>query len=121
VRLLSLGERRAPIVLALLRAPAAAAGAAAAPVVAGRFRLSAAIAAPLGRPWLRRRARAPARLLGVLRTANSGFYGRPETRGVAVQLLADELDDDLANERGDWLAQLVSDDLLELRGCGHNS
>jgi hypothetical protein len=53
VRLLVIGERHAPIVLALLGAPAAAARAAAAPVRAGRLRLSAAIAAPLGRGWLR--------------------------------------------------------------------
>jgi hypothetical protein len=115
VRLVVLSERRAPIMLALLRAPAAAAGATTAPILAGRFRLSAAIAAPLGRGWLRDRAWAPARVLGVLRTANSGFYGRP---GVPVQLLADELDDDLSDELFDWLAQLVSDDLLELRGHG---
>jgi hypothetical protein len=57
VRLLVLlGERRAPIVLALLGAPAAATGAAAAPVLAGRFRLAASIAAPLGWCWLRLRA-----------------------------------------------------------------
>jgi hypothetical protein len=45
VGLLVLGERPAPVVLALLGAPAAAAGAALARVLAGRFRLSAAIAA----------------------------------------------------------------------------
>jgi hypothetical protein len=39
---------------------------------------------------------------------------------VAVQLLVDELDDDLADELFDWLAQFVSDDLLELRRRGHN-
>jgi hypothetical protein len=33
----------------------------------------------------------------------------------------DELDDDLADELGDGAAQLVSDDLLELRGRGHGS
>jgi hypothetical protein len=53
VRLVVLGERCAPIVLALLGAPAAAAGAAAGRVLAGWLRLSAAIAAPLGRGWLR--------------------------------------------------------------------
>jgi hypothetical protein len=56
VRLLVLGERRPPIVRALLGAPAAAAGAAAAPVLAGWLHLLAAIAAPLGRCWLRDRA-----------------------------------------------------------------
>jgi hypothetical protein len=53
VRLVVLGERRAPFVLALLGAPAAAAGATTAPILVGRFRISAAIAAPLGRRWLR--------------------------------------------------------------------
>jgi hypothetical protein len=101
-----LGERRAPIVLALLRAPAAAAGAAPAAVLAGRFHLSAAIAAPLGRRWLRGRAWASARLLGVLRTANGRFCG-------TVQLFADELDHDAADELGDGAAQLVSDERLE--------
>ena len=95
VRLVIRGERRAPIVLPLLRAPAAAAGAAPAPVFAGRLRLPAAIAPPLGWGRLRGRARAPARLLGVLRTANSG---------VAVQLFADELDDDAANKLADGAA-----------------
>jgi hypothetical protein len=47
VRLVFVGERRAPVVLALLGTPAAAAGAAAGPELAGRFDLSAAIAAPL--------------------------------------------------------------------------
>jgi len=49
VRLLSLGERHAPIMLALLGAPTTAAGAAPATILARRFRLSAAITAPLGR------------------------------------------------------------------------
>ena len=44
-----LGERCTPVVLALLGAPAAAAGAAAPSVLAGCLRLSAAIAAPLDR------------------------------------------------------------------------
>jgi hypothetical protein len=56
VRLLVLGERCAPVVLALLSTPAAAAGAAPAPVLAGWLRLPAAVAAPLGWGWLRRRA-----------------------------------------------------------------
>jgi hypothetical protein len=47
-------------------------------------------------------------LPGVLRTANARFCG-------AVQLLADELDDDLADELGNGPAQLVSNALLELR------
>jgi hypothetical protein len=102
--------------LALLRAPAAAAGAAAPSVLAGCLRLSAAIAAPLDRSWLRGRAGASSRLLAVLRTANSGFRAMSETRGGAVQLLVDELDDDLANELGDGTAQLVSDERLERLG-----
>jgi hypothetical protein len=56
VRLLVLGQRRAPVVLVLLRAPAAAAGAAILRVLASWLRLSAAITAPLGRCWLRLRA-----------------------------------------------------------------
>jgi hypothetical protein len=120
VRLVVLGERHAAVVLALLRAPAAPAGAAPARILAGRFRLSAAVAAPLGRSWLRGRAGASSRFLAVLRTANSGFRGRSETRGGAVQLLADELDDDAADELGDGPAQLVSDERLErLRRRGH--
>jgi hypothetical protein len=119
-RLLIVGERNAAVVLALLLAPAAAAGAAAAPVLAGRFRRSTAVAAPLGRNWLRGRAGASSRLLAVLRTANSGFRGEPETRGGAVQVLADELDDDLANELGDRTTEPVSDERLERRrGRGH--
>jgi hypothetical protein len=112
VRVLVLGKRCAPIVLALLSAPAAAAGAAAGRVLAGWFRLSAAIAAPLDRRWLRLRAWASARLLGVFRTANDRFRGGSGARG-AVQLFADELDDDLADELGDGPAQLVSDERLE--------
>jgi hypothetical protein len=69
-----LGERHAPVVLALLGAAAAAAGAAAAPVLGGRLRLSAAITAPLGRGRLRGRAGAAARALGVLRTANGRAF-----------------------------------------------
>jgi hypothetical protein len=113
VRFLRLGERRAPSVHALLRASGAAAGAAAAPVLAGRLRLSAAIAAPLGRGWFGvgpGRRRGP---LAVLRTANNGFRGGSETRGGAVQLLADELDDDLADELGDGAAQLVPNERLD--------
>jgi hypothetical protein len=56
VRLLVVGERCAPIMLTLLCAPAGAAGAATLRVLAGRLRLSAAIAATLGRGWLRLRA-----------------------------------------------------------------
>jgi hypothetical protein len=98
VRLLVLGERHASVVLALLGTPAAATGAAAARVLIGWSRLPAAIAAPLGRGWLRGRAGPRGRLRRDCR--------RPK---VAVQLLADKLDDDLANELGDWLAQLVSE------------
>src|SRR4029453_4120298 len=99
--------------LALLSAPAAAAGAAAGRILAGQFRLSAAVAAPLDRGWLRGKAGASSQLLAVLRTANSGFRGRSETRGGAIQLLADELDNDAADELGDGAAQLVSDERLE--------
>jgi hypothetical protein len=109
-RLLIVGERHAAVVLALMRAPAAATGTAPASVLAGRFRLSAAIAATLGRSWLRGRAGASSRLL---RTANSGFGGESENRNGAVQLLADELDDDAADELGDGAAKLVSDERLE--------
>jgi hypothetical protein len=109
VRLLMLGERRAPVTLALLGAPAAAASPAPACVLSGWLRLSAAIAASLDRRWLRVRAWASARLLGVLRTANWDFWSRTGT----VQLLADELDDDLADELGDGAAQLVPDERLE--------
>jgi hypothetical protein len=115
VRLLVVGERYAPIVLALLGAPAASAGAAALRVLAGWLRLSAATAAPLGRRRLRGRAWASVRLLRVLRTC-----GRPETQSVAVQLLADELDDDALDKLGDGAAQLVPDERLErLGGRGH--
>src|SRR4029453_12486708 len=86
--------RRAPIVLALLGAPAVAAGAAAGRELAGWLCLFSAISAPLGRCWLRLRAWAYARLLVVLRTANGRFCG-------IVQLPADELDDDAAHELGD--------------------
>jgi hypothetical protein len=72
VRLLGLSERHAPVVLALLGAPAAAAGAAPGRVPARCFHLFAAVAAPLGQSWLRGRAGASPRLLAVLRTANSG-------------------------------------------------
>jgi hypothetical protein len=70
-------------------------------VLAGWLCFPAAIAAPLGRRWLRARAWAPASLLRVLWTANGGVCGGSETWRGAVQLLADELDDDLANELGD--------------------
>jgi hypothetical protein len=80
------------------------------------FRFSAAIAAPLGRRRLR--LRAWARLLDVLRTANGGLSGC--SRSGPVQLLADELDGDLADEIGDEAAQLVPDERLErLRRRGH--
>jgi hypothetical protein len=49
-------------------------------------------------------------------TAESGVSAGA---GGTVQVFVDELDDDAADELGDRLAQLVSDDLLELRGCGH--
>ena len=104
VGLLVVGERCAPIMLALLRAPAAAAGAAAFRVLSGWLRLSAAIAAPLDRRWLRGRAWAPARLLGVLGTANGGVCESSEAWRGTVELLADELDDDAADELGDGAA-----------------
>ena len=109
-------ERRTPIVLALLGAPAAAAGAAALRVLAGWLCLSAAIAAPLGRGWLRGRAGA-APLLRVLRTGNGCFRSCLE---ITVQLFTDELDDDLANELFDRLPQLLSNQFLELRRRGHD-
>jgi hypothetical protein len=105
VRLLVLGERHAPIVLALLGAPAAAASPAPARVLIGRLRLSAAIAAPLSRGWLRGGAGPPRRL------RRDGRW--PETRGVGVQLLVNELDDDAADNLADGAAQLVSDERLE--------
>jgi hypothetical protein len=90
VRLLVLGERHAPIVLALPGAPAAAASPAPARVLIGRLRLSAAIAAPLSRGWLRGGAGPPRRL------RPDGRW--PETRGVGVQLLVNELYDDAADK-----------------------
>jgi hypothetical protein len=100
------GERHAPIVLALLGAPAAAASPAPARVLIGWLRLSAAIAAPLGRGWLRGRTGPPRGLRRQLRGVYVDLSG-------TVQLLVDELDDDLADKLGDGAAQLVSDKLLE--------
>ena len=100
--------------LALLGVPAAAAGAAAARVLAGRLRLSAAIAAPLGRRWLGGRAWASARLLGVLRPLTVGSADDPRLAAqVPFSCSQDELDDDLADELGDVAAQLVSDKMLQ--------
>ena len=108
--LLVVGDRCAPIVLALLGASAGAAGGTSGRILAGCFHHSAAVAAPLGRRRLRGRAWASSRLLSVLRTANGRSCG---CRAIAVQLLADELDDDAADELTDGAAQLVSDERLE--------
>jgi hypothetical protein len=57
------------------------------------------------------RVRRSRRVLGALGAAGGH-------RGGTVQLLADELDDDLADEIGDGAAQLVTDERLSVCSAG---